>query len=270
MTNILITNDDGVNAPGIMALAKAMDALGAVTVIAPERNWSAAGHPKTLHKPLRLTPVTWPDGRTAYACSGAPSDCVALGLLGALDIHFDLVISGINSTFNLGTDVIYSGTVAGAMEALINGTPAIAVSLGRTADAPGGEESVEGPRARAATAEITAFLAEQVLAHGLPENTLLNVNVPRMAPDRLRGIQVTRLGRRIYRDVVDRRVDPWGRPYYWFGGEFPTGVPEDGSDIGAVENGYVSVTPLGIDFTNTSALRVLSSWPLQTWRPAGV
>ena len=255
MPNILVTNDDGVNASGIQALAKALDAVGAVTIIAPERNWSAAGHPKTLHKPLRLTPVVWPDGRTAYASSGAPSDCVALGMLGAAIVTFDLVVSGINSSYNLGTDVFYSGTVAGAMESIIHGVPALAVSLGGPESGPASQ-----PVAETAAASIAAEIAAEALAQGLPPYTLLNINLPRLSRADLRGVQTTRLGRRIYRDVLDTRMDPSGRPYYWIGGEIPTGIPEDDSDIGAVENGYVSVTPLGIDLTSYATLAVLGGW----------
>ena len=255
MPNILVTNDDGVNASGIQALAKALDAIGAVTVIAPERNWSAAGHPKTLHKPMRLSPVVWADGRTAYACSGAPSDCVALAMLGATDVRFDLVVSGINSSYNLSSDVFYSGTVAGAMEAIIHGVPALAVSLG-------GAESGAASRevAEAAAASIAAQIAAEALAQGLPPYTLLNINLPRLARADLRGVLTTRLGRRVYRDVLDTRMDPSGRPYYWIGGEIPTGIAEEGSDIGAVENGYVSVTPLGIDLTSYAVLAQLDGW----------
>lgn len=255
MPNILVTNDDGINASGIQALAKALDAIGAVTVIAPERNWSAAGHPKTLHKPLRMGRVTWPDGRIAFASSGAPSDCVALGLLGAADVTFDLVVSGINSAYNLGTDVIYSGTVAGAMESIINGVPALAVSLGGEESGPASREVAE-----ATAAAIAAEIAAESLVQGLPANTLLNINLPRLSRAELQGVLTTRLGRRVYRDVLDKRMDPWGRPYYWFGGEIPTGIPEDGSDIGAVENGYVSVTPLGIDLTSYATLARLEGW----------
>lgn len=255
MPNILVTNDDGVNASGIQALAKALDAIGAVTVIAPERNWSAAGHPKTLHKPLRLSQVVWPDGRTAYASSGAPSDCVAMGLLGAIGIVFDLVVSGINSTYNLSTDVFYSGTVAGAMESIINGVPALAVSLGGEESGPADRESAE-----ATAAAIAAEIAAEALAQGLPPYTLLNINLPRLSRQELRGVQTTRLGKRIYRDVLDKRLDPMKRPYFWIGGEFPTGIPEEGTDIGAVENGYVSVTPLGIDLTSYATLAKLGGW----------
>lgn len=257
MPNILVTNDDGVTALGLLALADALAAVGAVTVIAPERNWSAAGHPKTLHKPLRLKRLEWPNGRQVLACSGAPSDCVALGLLGAAEVAFDLVVSGVNSTFNLGSDVIYSGTVAGAMEAIINGVPAIAVSVGAIETL-----EIEDEVAYTRAAAVAGQLARWVLGQGLPERTLLNVNVPRIPAGKLKGIQVTRLGQRIYRDVLVARDDPWGRPYYWLGGEIPTGVPETGSDIGAVETGWVSVTPLGVDLTHFAALDVLNGWDL--------
>ncbi|MBI3958518.1 MAG: 5'/3'-nucleotidase SurE, partial [Chloroflexi bacterium] len=203
----------------------------------------------------RMGQVTWPDGRLAFAASGAPSDCVALGLLGAADVTFDLVVSGINSTYNLGTDVIYSGTVAGAMESIINGVPALAVSLGGGESGPASREEAE-----AAAASIAAEIAAEALSRGLPANTLLNINLPRFSREQLRGVLTTRLGRRVYRDVLDKRVDPWGRPYYWFGGEIPTGIPEDGSDIGAVENGYVSVTPLGIDLTSYATFARLAGW----------
>ncbi len=257
MARILVTNDDGVFSRGIQALARALDAVGPVTVLAPERNWSAAGHPKTMHKPLRIKEVTWPDGRVVHACSGAPSDCVALGLLGAVDHGpFELVVSGINQGYNLGTDVIYSGTVAGAMEAIINGVAAIAISVAWLDD----DEVFEELLAHAA--QIGARLAGRVLDDGLPQQALLNVNVPASSATDFQGIEVTRLGRRIYRDVVVAREDPWGRPYYWIGGQVPTGIPEDGSDVGAVERGRVSVTPVGVDLTCYPCLDVLRSWEL--------
>jgi 5'-nucleotidase len=260
MANILVTNDDGVQAPGIFALAKALEELGHVTVVAPERNWSAAGHPKTLHKPLRVQKITWPEGRTAYACSGAPSDCVALALMGAVQGPFDLVVSGINGGFNLGSDVIYSGTVAGAMEAIITGVPAIAVSMGRHPDGGATVEEIE--RSLAHAAAVAVEVTRNALLHGLPELTMLNVNIPWHSATDYRGIETTRLGRRVYRDKLIERDDPWGRPYYWIGGEIPSGIPDDGTDIGAIERGFVSVTPLGIDLTRHSALTALQEWQM--------
>jgi 5'-nucleotidase len=184
-----------------------------------------------------------------------PSDCVALGLLGGVDVRFDLVVSGINTSYNLSTDVFYSGTVAGAMESIINGVPALAISLGGEGSGPASLDVAES-----AAAYVAAEIAAESLRRGLPASTLLNINLPRLAQQELRGVLTTRLGRRIYRDVLDRRMDPWGRPYFWFGGDVPTGIPEEGSDIGAVENGYVSVTPLGIDLTSYATLAALEGW----------
>ncbi len=255
MPTILITNDDGVQAPGIQALAQALDALGTVIVVAPDRNWSAAGHPKTLHKPLRVQSVTWDDGRQVLACSGAPSDCVALALLGLVESPVDLVVSGVNSNYNLASDVIYSGTVAGAMEACITGVPAVAISMG-----PPEEHIASVQSALTHVGFVAAEIVRHVLMNGLPQQVMLNVNVPWSSAREFRGIEVTRLGRRIYRDVLVKRDDPWGRPYYWIGGEIPGGVPDDGTDIGAVENGIVSVTPLGIDLTQHDLLGTISDW----------
>jgi 5'-nucleotidase len=254
--NILVTNDDGVRAPGLLALAQALDAIGHVIVVAPERNWSVSGHPKTMHKPLRLDQVTLDDGRLAYASNGAPSDCVTLGVMGAVEVEFDLVVSGINTGYNLGSDVIYSGTVAGAMESIINGVPAIAVSTNARAT---GVDTAELFRFGAVMA---CRVAKAVLKRSLPRHTLLNMNIPGIEPAQIQGVQFTRLGERIYRDVLVKRDDPWGRSYFWIGGELPSGVAEDGSDIGAVENGYVSVTPLGLDLTNYRFLDELIRWSI--------
>ena len=269
MPNILVTNDDGVHADSIRVLAAALDDLGSVTVVAPERNWSASGHPKTLHKPLRLAPISWPDGRRVYACSGAPSDCVALAILGApytpnsSTPHlaageprdaYDLVVSGVNDNFNLGCDVLYSGTVAAAMESLVMGVPSLALSTG----------SVDGfdiadSDAWQNAARYARTLAAAALNRPLPPQTMLNVNVPRRPADRIHGLRYTFLGRRIYGDVLVARDDPWGKPYYWIGGEVPTGIADAGSDFGAIESGYVSVSPLGIDLTRHEVLADLAA-----------
>lgn len=253
MPKILVTNDDGVYADSIRALAAALDELGDVTVLAPERNWSAAGHPKTLHKPLRMKEVEWSDGRRVHACSGAPSDCVALAILGALGGTFDLVISGINDGFNLGCDVLYSGTVAAAMESLVMGVPSMAISTGEVdGHAIGDAEAWHNAAVCART------LAAILLERPLPAQTLFNVNVPRRPAGQILGQRFTCLGRRIYGDVLVTRDDPWGKPYYWFGGEVPTGIAEEGSDFGAIESGYVSISPLGIDLTRHELLEDLA------------
>jgi len=253
--NILVTNDDGVQAPGLLALAQSMRALGQVTVIAPDRNWSACGHVKTIDRPLRVRETTLADGSPALASDGAPSDCVSLALLGVIPHKIDLVISGINPNANVGHDVTYSGTVTAAMEAVIGGVMGIAVSL----DSKPGHNMLDyGP-----AAQVAASVAETVLQHGLPAGVLLNVNVPSLEPAQIKGCQVTRQGLRVYRDALDARCDPRGHPYYWIGGEHPTGVAEEGSDFGALAAGFVSITPLQLDLTCYHALDALRK--LRVW-----
>lgn len=251
--HILVTNDDGVQAPGLLALAQEMRTLGKVTVFAPDRNWSASGHVKTMDRPLRVREVTLADGTSALATDGAPSDSVALALLGVVEDKIDLVVSGINPHENIGHDVTYSGTVTAAMEAVIAGVPGIAVSL----HAP---EGFRGELDYRAAAVVGRRVAAKVLAEGLPEGVLLNVNVPYLPLDQIKGFLVTRQGLRVYRDALDARRDPRGRPYYWIGGDFPTGVVEEGTDYGAIESGYVSITPLQLDLTARQALEVIQKW----------
>lgn len=251
--NILVTNDDGITHPGLLALVSAMKTLGEVTVLAPDHNWSASGHVKTLHRPLRVLTTKLPDGTPAYMSDGAPSDCIALALLGYIDKKFDLVVSGINPGANLGDDVTYSGTVTAAMEAAIGGLPGIAISL----DSP---SNLQGERDFAAATTIAKRVAARVAAEGLPRNALLNVNVPYLPLEQIKGIRVTRLGLRVYRDELVRRDDPQGNPYYWIGGEAPSGVPEEGTDVGALNEGYVSVTPLHMDMTAYNLMTEISAW----------
>jgi 5'-nucleotidase len=252
---ILLTNDDGVHAPGLLALKGALDGVAEVTVLAPDHNWSAAGHTKTMHKPLRVNSVTLADGTAALATTGAPSDCVGLALLGLMSQRPDLVVSGINTGANLGHDVTYSGTVAAAMEAVIKGVPGIAVSL----DCYGPAEDADfAPAAR-----VAAWLAGQVLQRGLPPDIFLNVNLPQRPAAEIQGVRVTRLGRRVYQDVLVVREDPRGRPYYWVGGEPSSGELESGTDLWAVAHGYVSVTPVQMDMTAYSLLEVVRHWGLQ-------
>lgn len=251
--HILVTNDDGVTASGLLALAIEMRRLGQVSVLAPDHNWSASGHVKTMHRPLRVKEVVLVDGTAALACDGAPSDCVALAMLGLLPEKVDLVVSGINSNANLGHDVTYSGTVTAAMEAAIWGLPGIAVSL----DSP---ENHRGALDYAAAAHVAREAARTIIEHGLPKGILLNVNVPYLPESELKGIRITRQGLRVYRDQLDERKDPRGRPYYWIGGESPTGVLEPGTDFGALADGMVSITPLHLDLTAHHALPELQSW----------
>ena len=250
---LLLTNDDGYAAPGLLILKHALEKVGRVVVVAPDQNWSAGGHVKTMHKPLRLTQVQLVDGAEAYASSGAPSDCVALVLLGAIDFKPDMIVSGINSGPNLGHDVTYSGTVTAAMEAAISGLTAVAVSL----DSP---ENFSGLLDYEPSAMVGKKVAEMVMQNGLPANTLLNVNIPYLPLDEMKGFCITRQGLRIYRDELVRRLDPRGRPYYWIGGDTPTGVPEDDTDFGALKEGYVSITPLQLDLTAHDQLAHLREW----------
>ncbi|MBN2548429.1 MAG: 5'/3'-nucleotidase SurE [Anaerolineales bacterium] len=253
MAHILVTNDDGVTAPGLLALALEMRKLGQVTVLAPDHNWSASGHVKTMHRPLRVKEMQLLDGSLALASDGAPSDCVALAMLGLLPEKVDIVVSGINPNANLGHDVTYSGTVTAAMEASIWGLPGIAVSLNSPENHHGALDY--GPAAR-----VAHRVVRTVIKNGLPGGVLLNVNVPYLPDEQINGIRITRQGLRVYRDRLDERVDPRGRPYYWIGGDAPTGVVEQGTDFGALAEGAVSITPLHLDLTAYQALEFLSGW----------
>jgi 5'-nucleotidase len=235
-----------------LALAQEMRKLGDVTVLAPDRNWSASGHVKTMERPLRVRETRLADGTSAYTSDGAPSDCVALAILGVLDETYDLVVSGINPNANIGHDVTYSGTVTAAMEAVISGVMGIAVSLNSP---PEHGELDYGPAARAALR-----VAKNMIEKGLPEGVFLNINVPFLRDDELQGFMITRQGLRVYRDALVRRMDPRGRPYYWIGGDFPTGIPEDGTDVGALAAGYVSLTPLQLDLTARDTQKTLQTW----------
>lgn len=251
--HILVTNDDGVQAPGLLALAQEMRKLGKVTIFAPDRNWSASGHVKTMERPLRVRETLLADGTSAFMSDGAPSDCVGLALLGLIEEQIDLVVSGINPNANIGHDVTYSGTVTAAMEAVIAGVNGIAVSL----DSPEGfKEKLDYSTA----AIVARRVAKQVNADGLPKGVVLNVNVPYLQEDELMGYAITRQGLRVYRDALESRLDPRGRPYYWIGGEYPTGVDEPGTDFGALRAGCVSITPLHLDLTSYKTLDVLKNW----------
>ena len=246
---ILVSNDDGIGAAGLHALAQALSALGRVVVVAPDRERSAVGHALTLHRPLRLTELRtdW------YAVDGTPTDCVHLGVHGILDRMPDLLVAGINHGPNLGDDLTYSGTVGVALEGALFGIPSLAVSLAAR------EEFHFGP-----AAEVARELAAQVGERGLPKGTLLNVNVPNVARlTELRGIRTTRQGRRRFGSGVECKTDPRGRSYYWIGGEELGYVVEDtGTDVEAVSHGRVSVTPVSTDLTNYEFLKSLGEWRL--------
>jgi 5'-nucleotidase len=239
---ILVTNDDGIHAQGLHALADALVALGDVFVIAPDREQSAVGHALTLHRPLRVDKV----GERRFAVNGTPSDCVNLGVLGLLPEPPVLVVSGINHGSNLGDDVTYSGTVSAAMEGTLLGVASMAVS-----QAEGEAAGFEG------ASRVAQLVAARLLVEGLPAKTLLNVNVPR---GEVSGIRMTRLGHRVYREKVIEEVDPRGRPYYWIGAGPPEWQEDEASDIAAVHAGLASVTPLHLDLTHFGALGRMAEW----------
>lgn len=244
---ILVTNDDGYDAPGIVALAAALGAVGRVVVVAPDREHSGASHALTLRRPLRVTA----DGPDRFRVDGTPTDCVHLGVFELAGGRIDLVVSGINRGYNLGDDVTYSGTVAGAMEAALLHVPAIAVS---TAAADQGGPDYDG------AARFVCELAREVLRRGLSEGRFLNVNVP---PAPRSGVRVTRQGSRTYRADVIERIDPKGEPYFWIGGPDTTPADEIDGDHRAVRDRCVSITPLHADLTHAPSLDLLRSWGLE-------
>lgn len=252
---ILLTNDDGILAPGILAAKAALDTIGDVFVIAPERQRSAAGHAITLHKPLRIATVPLPDGSTGHAVSGTPTDCVTLGYEVVMESRCDLVVSGINAGANLGWDLTYSGTVSAAIEGAVLGAPSFAISLVLE---NGGPEPMDfGPAAR-----FAARLARQLTESPLPAATLLNVNVPHRSEADLKGISVTHQGRREYIDRIDSREDPSGRPYYWLSGSLREDAPDPGSDVHAILEDRISVTPVHLDMTAYALLDTVRAWRL--------
>jgi len=242
---ILISNDDGYMSKGIRTLAKAMAELGDITVVAPDRNRSGASNSLTLENPLRLEQQE--DG--VYRVEGTPTDCVHLAITGLLEDEPDMVVSGINAGANLGDDVLYSGTVAAAMEGRFLGLPAIAISL----------TSHNGTHYETA-AWVAKKLVAQLKLSALPADTILNVNVPDLPIEEITGIESTRLGHRHKAEPVIKEVDPRGRTMYWIG---PAGEEEDagpGTDFDAIRRGAVSVTPLQIDLTRYDAIDGVANW----------
>ncbi|MEF3275768.1 MAG: 5'/3'-nucleotidase SurE [Chloroflexus sp.] len=250
---ILVTNDDGYQSPGLVALRAVLSEIGEVAVVVPDRNWSAAGHYRKLFDPLRAWEGTLSDGSPALICDGTPADCVALAVMGLLDRKPDLVVSGINLGANLGTDLLYSGTVAAAMEGIVFGIPGLAVSQVRPKD---GQWDFRA--AQVAVRRLVTVIRER----GLPSEVLLNLNIPVVGPRDLRGIKVSRLGRRTYRDELVVRYDPRGRPYYWIDGAEPEDHYEEGTDIAAIREGYASLTPVQMDLTSHRWLEELRQWQL--------
>ena len=246
---ILVTNDDGIESRGLLALKLALDPIGDVTVVAPDTNQSAVGHQKTLMRPLRVRERTLGDGSMGYSVDGSPTDCVSLAFLGFFEDRFDLVASGINYGANLGDDITYSGTVSAAMEAVINSCPAFAIS-----------QEYDEPIDFTLAGVAAAVVARNILEHGLKRGELISVNVPAVPVDEARGFEITRVGRRVYQDELIQRFDPRGIAYYWIGGPAPSGIPVPGTDFHAVVNRRISVTPIHLDLTGRSLMRQLKSW----------
>ena len=233
--DILVTNDDGIHAEGLRVLAEALRSFGQVTIIAPDREQSATSHSLTLHRPLRIRKVA--DG--ILTVDGTPTDCVLLAVHGFLKRRPDLVVSGINHGPNMGNDVFYSGTVAAAVEGAFLGIPAVALSLATWETA-----SFE------AAGRVAAKVVPALVKAGIPAGKCMNVNIPSVPWEEIRGVRVTRLGTRVFRDVVVEKTDPRGKNYYWIGGEAPTWEPDEASDFTAVSERYVSVTPLTFELTD--------------------
>jgi 5'-nucleotidase len=246
---ILITNDDGIESRGLLALKNALDPIGDTTVVAPDTNQSAVGHQKTLMRPLRVRERTLGDGSIGYSVDGSPTDAVSLAFLGYFGHGFDLVASGINYGANLGDDITYSGTVSAAMEAVINSCPAFAIS----------QEYYEHPDFTLAGTAATT-VARNILEHGLSRGELINVNVPAATTEDFEGFEVTRLGRRVYQDQLIERLDPRGIPYFWIGGPPPSGLAVPGTDFHAVINRRIAITPIHLDLTGRRLLRQLKTW----------
>lgn len=261
---ILITNDDGVYAEGIRVLAARLRALGEVFIVAPDRPRSAMGHAITLHKPLRLHRVHLSDGTLAYATNGTPTDCVTLGAHAVMNHQVDLVVSGINAGPNLGWDLTYSGTVAAAIEGAVHGINAFAISLAAEEALPvarANNESATPLTLHYETAAEAAYrIARALSQHHLPEHTFLNVNVPNRPLSEIKGFQVTALGKRQYADRIEERIDPAGRPYYWLSGSLIEERDQPGTDVYAVARGYISITPIHLDFTAHALIAPLREW----------
>lgn len=244
---IMLTNDDGIMSQGLKSLAEVFHGMGKVVVVAPDRNRSAIGHALTLDSPLRAEEIK-PD---FFAVDGTPTDCVNLGIHGLLKEMPDLVVSGINRGGNLGDDITYSGTVCAALEATLMGVPAFAISL----------DSLDFQKEDLLQAAAFArHLAGQIVQHGLPKDTFLNVNVP---PGVVNGTLLTRQGKRRYGDAVVRKEDPRGRSYYWIGGGDLGFEDIPGSDCNALHEGKISVTPLHTNLTNEDSLLTLTHWDIQ-------
>jgi 5'-nucleotidase len=255
MPTILVTNDDGITSPGIKMLAKTLRSLGDVYVVAPETEQSAVAHALTLHRPLRSERV----GNYTYCVNGTPTDCVIIAVSKVLPQKPDIIVSGINNGENLGDDITYSGTVAAAMEGTLLGVPSIAVSLVRKNQNNGAYRMVASKFQTAA--DFARELTVKVLDRGLPDDTLLNVNVPNSR--QIKGVKITKQGKMIYDNSIQDLSDPRGREYYWIGGGLPQWESGENTDFEAIRGGYISITPVHLDLTNYEALKYMEeNWKI--------
>jgi 5'-nucleotidase len=249
---LLCTNDDGYLAFGLDCLVQAAEPLGEVTVVAPDREQSATSHSLTLHHPLRVKVR----GERRYQVDGTPTDCVMLALQALMAEPPDFVLSGINHGQNMGEDVLYSGTVAAAMEGLSLGVRSVALSFA------GGDHGSDATLVGEHVETVTWLLRHILTLDGLPADTLLNVNLPPVRADAIKGVRLTRLGRRVFSDSLTRMKDPWGKEIYWIGGGTVAWSGGDDSDFRAIQEGYISVTPLHLDLTHFHMLDAAGDW----WR----
>jgi 5'/3'-nucleotidase len=263
---IVLTNDDGIDAPGLLAARQALEKMGDVLTVAPDRNRSGVGRSITFGASLHVEEREMADGVVGYACTGTPVDCVRLVALGLMDFEPDIVVSGINHGENLGDDITYSGTVAGAMEGIVIGVPGIAVSLsiGRPWHETVAEEApLDGRLCFEPVAEFTARLVKLAFK-GLPPGRILNVNAPNVPKERLTGARVTRLGRRFYKDELIEVRDESGKVAYDIYNNPPGYHDEEGTDFAAIGNNEISVTPVHLELTDNASLQELCSWGVES------
>lgn len=240
---LLLSNDDGINSSGLHSLANGLKSLGKIYIVAPDREQSASSHALSIHRPLRIDRIT----ENIYSVDGTPTDCINLAINGILkDITPDIVVSGINKGENLGDDITYSGTVSAAIEGTLLGIPSLAVSLQ-------GRNEYDFT----AASHFANLITKYILTNSIPKYTLINMNIPSLPLGRIKGIKITRQGKRLYNDPIVEKIDPRGRKYYWIGGDVLDSLEMDDSDIDAINKGYVSVTPIKLDMTDYNLITKL-------------
>jgi len=251
--NILLTNDDGIKSEGLHILKKSLSKLGNIIIIAPDRERSACGHSLTLTHPIRVEEIE----ENTFVTDGTPADCINISVLGILPKRPDLVVSGINPSPNLGEDVTYSGTVSAAMEGTLLNIPSFSISIGAYVD-------IKFDFA----AEFASQMATLILNHHLPQHTFLNINVPNLPKEKIQGVSITRLGKRKYQEELIKRLDPRGKVYYWIGSKNVIDEDgEEGTDVRAIKEGKISITPLHLDMTNYSVIPQIKKWMIEYVTP---